>query len=278
LNATGPPEVIIAGSREIWDIDVTSDGAQIVFKGFDDREDLFVAAADGSGMRRLTNDRFKDRQPYWVTGSELVYFFSDRSGRYEIWRIRADGSRLEQVTSTTGENPSVAIPSPDGRYISFQIANHSVVAELGETLPIDTWKSWPNPDERTKLWVSRWSRDSTRIVAIAMLDSTVPDGVWVCEVDGLVCNKVADAGFPVSWTPDDSAIVIRDGNSGKMRLVDLATRKISEGLTLPSEASEAREFNNDVTLSADGKWLWYIETDQVQDIWMLEHAEASASP
>ena len=49
-------------------------------------------------MRRITNDRFKDRSPQWGPDSELIYFFSDRTERYEEWRIHRDGSRLEQIT------------------------------------------------------------------------------------------------------------------------------------------------------------------------------------
>jgi len=55
----------------------------MLMKVRDAQEDLVVAAADGTSTRRVTNDRFKDRSPEWGPDSDLIYFFSDRTGRYE---------------------------------------------------------------------------------------------------------------------------------------------------------------------------------------------------
>ena len=69
----------------------------MVLKVQDTQEDLVVAAADGTGMRRITNDRFKDRSSRWGPDSELIYFLSDRTGRYDVWRIHRDGSGLGRL-------------------------------------------------------------------------------------------------------------------------------------------------------------------------------------
>ncbi len=273
MNATGPREVIVAGSREIWDLDVSQDGERIAFKGFDDREDLFVATADGSAVRRLTNDRFKDRQPHWTSGSESILFFSDRSGRYEVWRIRPDGSGLEQLTATTGDNPSVALPSRDGTRMTFSIGTIPHVADLTGPIPIERWDPIAALGERTYILPIAWSSDGTRIVGSGMVDGAVPAGVWVCEMDAPSCQKIADEGFAVGWTPDDAGVVVRGSTSDRMRVVDLATLNVTEGLTLPGSVPDPREFDNVLTISADGRWLWFIEADDESDIWMLDSVE-----
>jgi len=72
---------------------------------------------DGAGLRQLTNDPAKDRTPRWSPDGERIIFFTDRTGRYELWQVRPDGSELKQLTSTTGPEIQMSNWSPDGRSI-----------------------------------------------------------------------------------------------------------------------------------------------------------------
>ncbi len=269
LNALGPPEVMVSGSREFWTLDVSPDQKWIAFKGFDDREDLFVASADGSGIRRLTNDRFKDRQPTWSADSESIYFYSDRSGRYEAWRIRADGSRLEQVTASPEGAIWMVRPSPDGTHVSFSVGGEvAAVGEIGGEVPISSWVTLPNPDERTALTPKAWAHDGRRFVATGLIDGTTRAGAWVCAVNS-GCRRISDDGVPVAWTADDSAVVMRSTAAEPLRLVNVETLESTEGLRLPASVPDVSHNSWDVVLTLDGKWLWYVETENEQDIWML---------
>lgn len=55
--------------------------------------EIFVVAADGSRLRRLTNDYLSDRQPTWSPGGQRISFSSARTGLFQIYSMRADGSR-----------------------------------------------------------------------------------------------------------------------------------------------------------------------------------------
>jgi len=139
-----------SGPREIWVCD--ADGGNAVqlthFGGpitgtarwspdgrwiaFDSRPrgtpDVFVIGAEGSGLRRLTDQQREDEssnrkgmwQPSWSADGKWIYFSSDSSGRFEIWRMPWGGGAAEQVTKEGG---SSAYASRDGKWIYYVNGN-----------------------------------------------------------------------------------------------------------------------------------------------------------
>jgi hypothetical protein len=62
---TGPVTWVTHGTgRFIWP-DPSPDGQMLAFSNFGQKEDIWVCHADGSGIRRLTDDEYRDRQPRW---------------------------------------------------------------------------------------------------------------------------------------------------------------------------------------------------------------------
>jgi TolB protein len=90
--------LVMRSSRQVSSIAASPDGEYLALMISDPREDLMVMRVDGSSVTRLTNDAFRDRGPAWTADSDRLFFYSDRSGQYEGWSIRRDGSGLEQVT------------------------------------------------------------------------------------------------------------------------------------------------------------------------------------
>ena len=93
-------------------------GEWVVFMESGEQEDLLVARVDGSEYRRLTDDAFRDRSPVWSPDGQTLAFYSDRTGRYEIWMIRPDGSGLRQLTDSKGQMNFPAF-SPNGKQLSM---------------------------------------------------------------------------------------------------------------------------------------------------------------
>ncbi|MCP5052442.1 MAG: hypothetical protein GY940_35065 [bacterium] len=64
--------------------------------------ELWVANADGSGKKQITNDKVANFAPYFHPDGKRIIFCSNRAdpkGRnFDIWMIDADGSGLEQIT------------------------------------------------------------------------------------------------------------------------------------------------------------------------------------
>jgi TolB protein len=71
--------------------------------------DLFLAAADGSGVRNLTDTPGDDWDPAWSPDGGLIAFVTDRDGNLEIYLMSADGSaprNVSQRPTTPESNPA----------------------------------------------------------------------------------------------------------------------------------------------------------------------------
>jgi Tol biopolymer transport system component len=67
---------------------------------------------------RLTKARGVDDGPEYSPDGQFIYFNSERSGRMQIWRMRADGSGQEAVTNDRFNNWFPHL-SPDGKWIAM---------------------------------------------------------------------------------------------------------------------------------------------------------------
>ncbi|MFO8064487.1 MAG: TolB family protein [Spirochaetota bacterium] len=69
------------------------DGSQIAFVATHDGDpELYVADADGSNVRKLTDNESVDASPSWAPDGSHIIFVSDRDGEFEIYTIQPDGS------------------------------------------------------------------------------------------------------------------------------------------------------------------------------------------
>ena len=91
--------------------------------------DIYVAAADGSGAKRLTTTQARDTAPcFSPTGAEIA-FTSDRTGTPQLWLMDSDGSNPHQIYPPVGENSAFSRDenfmawAPDGRSIAFIFDN-----------------------------------------------------------------------------------------------------------------------------------------------------------
>ena len=66
--------------------------------------------------RRLTNSPNNNVLPSWSRDGNWIYFASDRSGHYEVWKLARDGGEAVQVTSGGGYATQA---SPDGNYLYY---------------------------------------------------------------------------------------------------------------------------------------------------------------
>ena len=70
------------------------DGLKIAFISTHDGDpEIFVMNADGTGIRKLTDNTAVDAAPNWSPDGSKIIFTSDRSGEYEFYTMKADGSQ-----------------------------------------------------------------------------------------------------------------------------------------------------------------------------------------
>jgi hypothetical protein len=60
---------------------------------------IYKANADGSNLRKLTNEKGYNAEATVCGTDGSILFTSDRSGDLELWRMDADGKNLKQLTS-----------------------------------------------------------------------------------------------------------------------------------------------------------------------------------
>lgn len=92
---------------------------------FDTRQegsaDIYVVGAGGGEPRRLTPSASNDKMPRWSRDGEWIYFASNRSGHWQVWKIPADGTG-EAVQITT-EGGFVAQEGPRGKHLYYTKRN-----------------------------------------------------------------------------------------------------------------------------------------------------------
>src|SRR5439155_14465712 len=77
---------------------------------------------------RLTDNPATDAIPSWSRDGRTLYFCSNRTGRYEIWKIAAEGGGATQVTFGGGFS---AVESPDAKYLYYsQTRNYGPVLRM----------------------------------------------------------------------------------------------------------------------------------------------------
>jgi Tol biopolymer transport system component len=82
---------------------------------------IYVIPADGGAPRRLTSGSGENVVPSWSRDGKFVFFASNRSGNFQIWKCRAEtgetrSSPAAQVTRGGGFR---AFESADGSYLYF---------------------------------------------------------------------------------------------------------------------------------------------------------------
>ncbi|MFC1672008.1 hypothetical protein ACFL01_02610, partial [Planctomycetota bacterium] len=99
-----------------------------------------------------------------------IWFQSNRTGKWDIWTMNADGSNLRNITNTANEDEWWPRPSPDGKRVAYVV---------GGLKKINIW-DMKNPGKRQ---------------------------VWVTDRDGKNAKLLAENATRPSWGPDGKVIV-----------------------------------------------------------------------
>jgi Tol biopolymer transport system component len=256
---TGAPESVLRGSLQIRAESLSPDGRWIAFNTSGVREDLFVIGADGKGFRQLTDDPFRDRGALWSPDGQRIGFYSNRSGRYELWSIHPDGSGLEQLTETDGAGLWFPIWSPDGQRIATTDGAHAYVVDLSQRRGADALETLPPIDDSRVLVPNSWSADGRRLAgSIVRTDGIFTPDVVVYAFDTGQYLVWDGAGNSAQWLRDGRLLVGSDDQG--LAILDPRTGKKSPVVERGVLAA----------LSADDRWITFVETTAEGDVWMVD--------
>ncbi len=117
--ATGKIATVISGGVNTYP-SWSPDGKKIIFRRMigDMNSEVFVADADGSHVRNLSNHPAFDGWPAWSPDGGKIAFASNRRSSYQIWVMNSDGTDPRLVANTEGRATAPRW-SPDGNTIYF---------------------------------------------------------------------------------------------------------------------------------------------------------------
>jgi len=222
---------------------------------------------DGSEIRRLTDDAYKDRVPLWSPDGQSLAFYSTRSGSWNYWWISTDGSGLRQVTDIEKDWGGGAM-SPDGKRVALNVDYEVVI--LADVDKLNTKETAPQlrfPDgyPAGRFWPFAWSSDGRMLGATIVNDAGAVETYAVYDLEtesvrGLDIHP--GAGYPepgAGWLPGTRKLVLRDQQGYMVYDVESGAQQ-----HLPGVGPVAR-----VALSANGKVLLVENEVLDSEIWLL---------
>jgi Tol biopolymer transport system component len=135
--------------------------------------------ADGSRLHILTDGKANDQVPNWTRDGKRLLFFSDRSGKNQLYTMRVDGTDVRLVVKTPHDDVA-GLWSPDSRRIVFtsdRDGNREVYVMGANGKNVVRLTNTPAPEQGAV-----WSPDGRRIAF-----STERDGnaeIYVMDPDG----------------------------------------------------------------------------------------------
>ena len=194
------------------------------------RTDLWLAAADGSSVTRLTTSPESDSDPQWSRDGRWIYFVSSRSGSAQVWRIHPGGGEAEQVTKLPVDiNGYKLVPTDDRLVLAIDVypdakaladtakrdeerAKSKVKARTYDQLLYRHWDQWED-GKFSHLFVWKSDADVRDLTPGLLTDTpTHPfggmeevdisrDGKWVAYVARV-------GGREIAWTTNSDVFLV----------------------------------------------------------------------
>lgn len=130
-----PKKITPVGSSYLHGI--SPDGKMIAycaFRGPENEADVYAMPVKGGKEVRLTDAPGLDDGPEYSMDGKHIWFNSVRSGRMQVWRMRANGKEQTQMTFDKDMNSWFPHISPDGEKVVY-IAYHDYEVAPGDHTP-----------------------------------------------------------------------------------------------------------------------------------------------
>jgi dipeptidyl aminopeptidase/acylaminoacyl peptidase len=213
----------------------------------------FMAVRRFSGGLAFSND------------GAYVYFVSNISGQFNLWRVPVEGGWPDQLTAFADETVRFISVSPtDGR---IALGADRDGDEFHQIYLLDPHGGWPeqitdDPQVQHYIGADAWSPDGTKLAYAANARKPTDMEIWVRDLDSGETRPVFGEGmyaFAGPWSPDGTkllALDFRHNSDSTIHLIDV-------------ETAESRELtpHEDDTIFFPGPWAadgagFYLATDE----------------
>ena len=134
------------------------DGSRVAFNSHRYVENIFLADTH-TGQRTQLTSSANDRVPRWSPDGKKIAFQSQRSGRWEIWLMDADGKGAQQLTATrTVQGVVNPVWAPDSKRLAFsEQGGHVSILDLSKRLANGSFAvtSLPPPAKNGNLFLAK---------------------------------------------------------------------------------------------------------------------------
>jgi serine/threonine protein kinase len=272
--ASSPPVVSISSTRGDTMPQLSPDGSRVAFTTTRLGEwEIWLADPDGSNALQLTFMGARAAGfPHWSPDGEWIVFHSTFEGQWDVYMIPAAGGKPRNLTSNPAQDyfPSF---SADGKWIYFN-SNRKVPGQI--------WKVPASGGEVVEVTnnvgiAPSGSTDGAYLYYLETLDRPSPlwrrptsGGPPVKVLDGVVLTNyvVRKEGIYFIDRPSDEGTYYIDLPSGETRLqyFDFATRRFT------TVVRNLGNVDNPLTVSPDGRTIFYSRTDSsVDDLMLVEN-------
>jgi Tol biopolymer transport system component len=261
-KSVGQPSEV-PGPAASSDPSCSDDGRWLTFVTGRNQDDIFVMRTDGTELRQLTDDPYRDLGPSWFPDGKLIIFFSNRSGRYQIWAIGADGSGRRQLTEAADEM-WYPVLAPDGSRIAAFDSQEGKVSVFDAAIPWDEQspRFLPALDKPgSRFLPGSWAPDGRSLAGKELMEDGRQQGILVYTFDDQRFEMLTSAanGF-AAWLQDSHRLVFAAG--GKLNLIDSRSREINEILSVAPYRITT------VSISADNRIIYFTVSYEEGDIWL----------
>jgi Tol biopolymer transport system component len=140
--------------------------------------------SDGGHQQQITRDPAQERYPDWSPDGNHIVFYSDKTGRQELYIVSKDpsGTGWGEARQLTDEGGEVARWSPDGGLITYVSGNTLCVIPPTGGSPKVLVES-TDPTRIPTPSFPAWSTDS-RTVYYKAYDGSLQSSIWAVPVSG----------------------------------------------------------------------------------------------
>jgi Tol biopolymer transport system component len=230
---------------------------------------------DGTGLKQLTDNSYRNRFPRWSADGKTLVFGSNRSGSQELYVVNADGSNLRgPLTDTPGLLTTVGIWSPDSTKIATDEPS-ACIFDADTTWTEKPPQMLPPIDESGELMFNpdSWSPDGTQLAGqVLHYRGLYSNGIAIYSFETKQYRRLTDFGGWAVWLSDSRRLLFTTSSRNDSNIVyilDSQTGKYHEILSDEILNIAPDRIDYKPAISSDDRYIFYERIRDESDIWML---------